>query len=239
METIPKFVYLKDGIIYTDINEFIVCKTQISALVDKEYLFKEISADFKFRKSTAEVIDRYILHTIEEIYETYHEGLNFSCMPICKENNILAYANLDHFNDELIDIIAYLSSLRTLLNKTVVKKLLVVEKLPFEYQGDNLPFEELRAELFQTIISLIDLRIIFPERKWQYHRNFEVSLSDMIKRFDNVYEILNNAVVSLIILFIKANYTNFDKNIEKVLDDFNYRFYNKNKIVVDRILNEK
>ena len=120
-----------NNIIVLDLEEFFIKQKGIA----QKYLYK-------INTSKQEVLDKYILQIIEELWEV--------------ENAV----NKTEYLEELCDVVMYTGSLITLISDNYP-----TNKMYLPY----VPAKSNELDLFRIVSDLISIRRFFPERKW--HKN--------------------------------------------------------------------
>lgn len=200
-------------------------KETLVSISDSDYFDKPFENTMEYRVETAKILDRYILHIIEELYEVHDAILNKS--------------NYDAM-EEIIDCIAYIISLKTIL-KLEDESLIKVDDIQDIIKGNKNVLNKFSEDYMIPIIySLIEIRRKIPERKWQYRvdRTSEYNLKQTIL---DIHVKLKDILKDLLILFLKVSYNKlnecFKEDGEKILmyrsvDDFNILFDSKNDLVL-------
>ena len=160
-------------------------------------------------------LDKYILHTIEEIIESKEEldGINF-----------------DNFTNEMCDIVLYLGTVSSILYaliniKTEIKDEYSLSLYLTEKYNDNLEkslnlyllnYENNHLYdiiLLKAVENLINVRRLWPERKW--HKKYkEPSQEELLERLvENFKQIINTIELIISSLILIKSPEDINKNL--------------------------
>jgi len=182
-------------------------------------------------------LDRYFLHIIEEIAEFLEEidkmKLTKSDYLILKEDS-----NKDCLM-ELIDVAAYISSVISILYIDMyglenvakgeyydtIEKHFIIDMCDYEAIHFKEPMvDTINKELMNVEkILMLDVRRLFPERKWHKDVNRTLSIFELDTLYEKCINSCSKALVGIISMFLYLTDNNYEL--------FNKLFLEKNEIV--------
>jgi hypothetical protein len=198
MEKIHLFLNEKEFLMKTgskeymmDLNKFTKMKFEVFKKYDD---FEKVNLSLIGGKNFINALDRYILHTIEEVVEADD----------CFFENCKMFES--DFVEELNDIIQYSGTIRSFLvenilyyNKKTGSSIEILENIKIIIDDNSILNHE---TLFMNVINkLSHIRMLFPERKW--HKPSPELTEEMIgERLSSSIILLDRAIKSLITFLV-------------------------------------
>lgn len=197
--------------------------------IPKQYENTNIGGNTKYLHNLSNKNDRYLLHIFEEMSEFTEE---------CKKS----YLKKQHLNnnydckEELIDVIAYISSLLSIMYiERYGEKFILSQEFNKEiYIGrPYIKYNEIEEIIINdTLIEvqriLISERRNFPERKWHKDVDRNLSIEELKDLYDDNIFKLQEALIKTICLFLKINKCDVEE-FNKIFIEKNERIFNLKK----------
>jgi len=229
----PEYSNIATGNYIVDIKEIVKQKHKIPM----QYEDINIGGNPDDLHRLSKKVDRYLLHIIEEIAEFKEEidRINFyDC-----ENRLYVDKHYSCLM-ELIDIIAYISSIISLFfidmygldavskgqlpNPDTYKFYIYYCKIEKKYDSSSEIINCVNSELLEVEKNLmLNLRRQFPERKWHKDVNRTLSINDLGILYKTCISHTSNALVELISMFLYLTGDDYEL--------FNKLFLEKNETV--------
>lgn len=171
-----------------------VYKFKLGSFLDAQYLIADKYMDKLEIYKDMDVLDKYILHTMEEIWEVKHA-----------EDEL-------EFYEELSDVIMYLGSMYSILsfrNKLDVNK---EEDMFLTATNVNSNFS-----VSDIVDEIISIRRFYPERKWHKNEKNEVDNSEVDIISMNLLKNMIRNFVNIMILNTDFDFNDYVYNKQQML----------------------
>ena len=129
-------------------------------------------------------LDKYLLHTTEEVMEAYEESLKTEFEE-------------DKFIEEVIDVLMYTGTMVSILERSVITKEIYVPNI-FE---DVVYEDDIQTCLMCIMKNMIDLRRLFPARKWHKPYTEKSEIENRERIIKSIEFLKHNIKIVLSILF--------------------------------------
>lgn len=175
--------YIDDEINAASFNIYTFFRKQMEIFTKYDSL-KNFVEDKKLSDRFIQQLDRYILHTIEEVVEVLDVSSGFTY-------------NKSKCVEELIDVLMYTGTMGGIIDASLYKirgedvpKDITIPIVTTKYNKDNEIKEGLlKGVLLEVISYLIEIRRLFPERKW-HKPHPECDVETQIERLEKALNLI-------------------------------------------------
>jgi len=199
---------LFNNVLTFEFRKYVQSKFKIFMKYEK---FEDINVDYIDNKLFVKQLDKYLLHTIEEIEEAHteynHTGLS------------------SEFVEELTDILSYTGTTLSFITENLIANFSgdsVNEHMIIKNTHYNSDYVE--GSLLAIMSKIISCRKVFPERKW--HKPAPICTSvELEGRLEEISMLLESAMeITLSLLVSTSNRVNI--NYEKIINE-------KHQLIID------